>query len=106
MTVDAGRGAGDELRPTASTAITATVTASRKSAGQRYGRAATTRTPPRPRRAGVPRDEALCAVRFSLSPHNTVQQIQTVLERLPLELAPLMTEQAAHSMDHTTGVFA
>lgn len=55
---------------------------------------------------GVPRSEALCAVRFSLSTHNTAQQIQTVLERLPLELAPLMAEQVGSPQDHTTGAFA
>lgn len=54
---------------------------------------------------GVTREEALCAVRFSLSTHNTAQQIQTVLERLPLELAPLMAEHAP-PIDQPTGVFA
>lgn len=54
---------------------------------------------------GVPRDEALCAVRFSLSSHNTMQQIQTVLERLPLELAPLMAEHVK-APSQPTGVFA
>jgi len=57
---------------------------------------------------GVPRDEALCAIRLSLSSLTTPLQIQTVLERLPLELAPLMAERAAPS-SHTAsqpGVFA
>lgn len=54
---------------------------------------------------GVPRDEAMCAVRFSLSTHNTMQQIQTVLERLPLELAPLMAEHAT-PIHQPSGVFA
>lgn len=54
---------------------------------------------------GVTREEALCAVRFSLSTHNTAQQIQTVLERLPLELATLMAEHAP-PIDQPTGVFA
>jgi cysteine desulfurase len=57
---------------------------------------------------GVPRDEALCAVRFSLSTHNTMQQIQTVLERLPLELAPLMAEhsQPPSPINQPIGAFA
>lgn len=37
---------------------------------------------------GVSRADALCAIRLSLSAQTTTTQIQTVLERLPLELAP------------------
>jgi cysteine desulfurase len=57
---------------------------------------------------GVPREEALCAIRFSLSPQTTAVQIQTVLERLPLELAPLMAERAVPAGQNVspTGVFA
>ncbi|MDO9001822.1 MAG: cysteine desulfurase family protein [Aquabacterium sp.] len=44
---------------------------------------------------GIPREEALCAIRFSLSIQTTSAQIQTVLDRLPAELAPLMAEHAA-----------
>ncbi|MDI1260863.1 cysteine desulfurase family protein [Aquabacterium sp.] len=44
---------------------------------------------------GVPREEALCAIRFSLSTQTTSEQIQMVLDRLPAELAPLMAEHAA-----------
>ena len=44
---------------------------------------------------GVPREEALCAIRFSVSTQTTSAQIQTVLDRLPAELAPLMAEHAA-----------
>jgi len=61
---------------------------------------------------GLTREEALCAVRLSLSAHTTAQQIQTVIERLPLELAPLMAERAAAGAASTspsqvsTGVFA
>jgi len=60
---------------------------------------------------GLTREEALCAVRLSLSAHTTAQQIQTVIERLPLELAPLMAERAAGAAlaspsQVSTGVFA
>jgi cysteine desulfurase len=61
---------------------------------------------------GVSREEALCAVRLSLSPLNTAAQIQTVLERLPLEIAPLMAErntpvsQTTPQSESPTGVFA
>ncbi len=61
---------------------------------------------------GLTREEALCAVRLSLSSQTTAQQIQTVIERLPLELAPLMAEHAAaHAAPSSpspisTGVFA
>ncbi len=44
---------------------------------------------------GIPREDALCAIRFSLSTQTTSAQIQTVLDRLPAELAPLMAEHAA-----------
>lgn len=62
----------------------------------------------------VPRHEALCAVRFSLSTLTTMQDIQTVLDRLPIELAPLMAEHGPASpqpasgnpSDHPTGAFA
>jgi cysteine desulfurase len=54
---------------------------------------------------GVSREEALCAVRLSLSSLNTATQIQTVLERLPLELAPLMDEHRPIASS-PTGVFA
>lgn len=57
---------------------------------------------------GVSRDDALCAIRLSLSAQTTPEQIQTVLERLPLELAPLMAEPAAPTSQTAspTGVFA
>jgi cysteine desulfurase len=62
---------------------------------------------------GVPREEALCAVRLTLSPQTTPAQIQAVLERLPLELAPLMAERSTSAPAPTqspsaspTGVFA
>lgn len=57
---------------------------------------------------GVTREEALCAIRLSLSAHTTPAQIQTVLERLPLELAPLMVEQTASTSTTASpiGVFA
>lgn len=58
---------------------------------------------------GVSREDALCAIRFSLSTQTTAQQIQTVLERLPLEIAPLMAEHkspATSPSEHPTGVFA
>jgi cysteine desulfurase len=61
---------------------------------------------------GVSREDALCAIRLSLSPQTTASQIQTVLERLPLELAPLMAErdtpvhQTASPSVSPTGVFA
>mgnify|MGYP006191280941 CR=1 FL=1 len=57
---------------------------------------------------GVTREDAMCAVRLSLSALTTPQQIQTVLERLPLELAPLMAERDAPASQtaSTTGVFA
>jgi cysteine desulfurase len=58
---------------------------------------------------GVAREDALCAIRFSLSTHTTALQVQTLLERLPLELAPLMAEgksPAARPLEHPTGVFA
>lgn len=57
---------------------------------------------------GISREEALCAVRLSLSTHTTASQIQTLLERLPLELAPLMAEHAAPASPTAspTGEFA
>lgn len=57
---------------------------------------------------GVPRDEALCAVRLSLSAQTTPAQIQSILERLPLELGPLMAEHptSASPTASSTGVFA
>lgn len=57
---------------------------------------------------GISREEALCAVRLSLSTHTTAAQIQTLLERLPLELAPLMAEHAAPASPTAspTGEFA
>jgi cysteine desulfurase len=62
---------------------------------------------------GVPREEALCAVRLSLSPQTTATQIQTLLERLPLEIGPLMAErngapasQTASPSTAPNGVFA
>jgi len=57
---------------------------------------------------GVSRAEALCAIRLSLSAQTTAAQIQTLLERLPLELAPLMAERTAPSSQTAspTGVFA
>jgi len=57
---------------------------------------------------GVSREEALCAIRLTLSAQTTPEQIQTVLERLPLELAPLMAERAAPATQTVspTGVFA
>jgi cysteine desulfurase len=58
---------------------------------------------------GLTRDEALCAIRLSLSTDTTANQVQRVLDELPAELAPLMNEQAAStpsSTDSPTGVFA
>jgi len=57
---------------------------------------------------GVSREEALCAIRLTLSAQTTPEQIQTVLERLPLELAPLMAERTAPATQTAspTGVFA
>jgi len=59
---------------------------------------------------GIPREEALCAIRLTLSPQTTTEQIQAVLERLPLELAPLMAEHAPTARSapaaSPTGVFA
>lgn len=58
---------------------------------------------------GLTRDEALCAIRLSLSSHTTPLQIQTVLERLPLELAPLMADSdsvGANTHPVSTGAFA
>jgi cysteine desulfurase len=57
---------------------------------------------------GVPREEALCAIRLTLSTQTTPAQIQAIVERLPLELAPLMAEHAvpASPTASPTGVFA
>jgi cysteine desulfurase len=57
---------------------------------------------------GVSRGDALCAIRLSLSAQTTAAQIQTVLERLPLELAPLMAERTTpiSQTASPTGVFA
>jgi cysteine desulfurase len=57
---------------------------------------------------GVSKADALCAIRLSLSAQTTAAQIQTVLERLPLEMAPLMAECAAPASQTAspTGVFA
>ena len=44
---------------------------------------------------GVPRDEALAAVRLSLGETTTAQEIQYVLAHLPPLLRPLL-EEAAH----------
>lgn len=57
---------------------------------------------------GVSRADALCAIRLSLSAQTTATQIQTVLERLPLELAPLMAERPPEPSQTAspTGVFA
>jgi cysteine desulfurase len=57
---------------------------------------------------GISREDALCAVRLSLSTQTTATQIQGLLERLPLELAPLMAERAmpASPTASPTGVFA
>ncbi len=62
---------------------------------------------------GVPGDEALCAIRLTLSGATTAADIASVLERLPPELAPLMqadgstaTAPPSPSSPSTTGVFA
>ncbi len=57
---------------------------------------------------GVSKADALCAIRLSLSAQTTAAQIQTVLERLPLEMAPLMAECTApvSQTASPTGVFA
>ena len=57
---------------------------------------------------GVPRDEALCAIRFSLSLATTVAQITYLLQHLPAELLPCL-EQASAPSSHSvcpSGVFA
>lgn len=41
---------------------------------------------------GVPRDEALCAVRMSLPPSIGIDQIEWLLQRLPMALAPLLID--------------
>lgn len=57
---------------------------------------------------GVPRAEALCAIRLSLSPDTTQAQVQYVLQGLPQALAPLMETPAGRSQQTVspTGVFA
>lgn len=61
---------------------------------------------------GVPRNEALCAVRLSLSADTTEAQIEHVLAHLPQEIGGLMAESTAplphpHPDSHTSpGVFA
>jgi cysteine desulfurase len=40
----------------------------------------------------VPRDEALCAVRLSLPPHFSVDQVEWLLQHLPMEFAPLLVD--------------
>ncbi|MFN3885659.1 MAG: cysteine desulfurase family protein [Aquabacterium sp.] len=52
---------------------------------------------------GVPRDEAVCAVRFSLSPDTTASEVDHVLSHLPGALMPLM---AASDPVSPPGVFA
>jgi cysteine desulfurase len=60
------------------------------------------------RAMGVPRAEALCAIRLSLSPATTHEQVQYVLHGLPQALAPLMEAPAGLSAPTVspTGVFA
>jgi cysteine desulfurase len=60
---------------------------------------------------GVSREEALCAIRLTLSDTTTAAEIQAVLNLLPPELAPLMqaaqaSAPASPSSPSTTGVFA
>ena len=43
---------------------------------------------------GVPRDEALCAVRFSLGAATTARDIEYLLAALPPLLLPLLAESA------------
>jgi len=52
---------------------------------------------------GVPRDEAVCAVRFSLSADTTASEVDHVLSHLPGALMPLM---AASDPVSPPGVFA
>jgi cysteine desulfurase len=64
---------------------------------------------------GVPRNEALCAVRLSLSPDTTEADIDLLLQHLPQEIGGLMAESTSplphphsdsHSTPSTPGVFA
>jgi cysteine desulfurase len=44
---------------------------------------------------GVAREEALCAIRLTLSDATTEAEIRRVLERVPAVLAPLLHGEAA-----------
>jgi cysteine desulfurase len=60
---------------------------------------------------GISREEALCAIRLSLSAHTTPAQIQAVVDRLPPELALHLADLAAGDAParqpaSPTGVFA